>query len=83
MYTRMHVSEELMSKRKWEKHCLRANVSQPEDIVTCGTVKVAKIYSNVLNKRAKEPVLYDAIEEVAPEWWDEETQTTLNKDLMY
>ena len=65
----MDVLEELMSKRKWEKRCLRANVAQPEDIVTCGTVKVAKIYSNELNKKAKEPVLYDAIKEAAPEWW--------------
>ena len=56
-----------MSKRKWEKRCHRAKVAQPEDIVTRGTVKVAKIYSNVLNKKAKEPVLYDAIKEVAPE----------------
>ena len=78
----MDVLEELMSKRKWEKRCLRANVAQPEDIVTCGTVKAAKIYSNVLNKKSKEPVLYDAIKEAAPEWWDEDTQITLNKDLM-
>ena len=47
----MDVLEDLMSKRKWKKQCLRANVAQPEDIVTYGTVKVAKIYSNVLNKR--------------------------------
>ena len=60
----MDALEELMSKRKWEKRCLRANVAQPEDIITCGTVKVAKIYSNVLNKRAKEPALYDAIKDV-------------------
>ena len=44
----MDVLEDLMSKRKWKKQCLRANVAQPEDIVTYGTVKVAKIYSNVL-----------------------------------
>ena len=45
-------------------------------------MKVAKTYSNVVNKRAKEPVLYDAIKEAAPEWWDEDAQITLNKDLM-
>ena len=27
-------------------------------------------------------MVYDAIKEVSPEWWDEETQITLNKDLM-
>ena len=72
----MDVSEDLMSKRKWKKQCLRANVAQPEDIVTYGTVKVAKIYSNVLNKREKEPELYDAIKDIAPEWWGEDTQIT-------
>jgi hypothetical protein len=76
----MDVLEELMSKRKWEKRCHRANVAQPEVIVTRGIVKVAKIYSNVLNKRAEETVLYDPIKEVAPEWWDEETQSTLTKE---
>ena len=48
--------EELFAKRNWQKRCLRANVAQPEDIVTHGTVKVAKVPSNVLNKRDKEPV---------------------------
>ena len=45
---------ELMSKRKWLKHCLRVNVAQPEDIRVTGKVKVAKIHSNVLNNRDKE-----------------------------
>ena len=43
---------------------------------------MAKIYSNVLNVKDKEPELYDAIQAVAPEWWGEETQCTLNKDLV-
>ncbi len=38
-----NVIKELMSKRNWEKRCLKANIVQPEDIVRCGTVKVAKI----------------------------------------
>ena len=37
--------EELMSKRKWVKHCLRTNCAAPEDIVMTGKIKVAKIYS--------------------------------------
>ena len=78
----MDVLEELMSKRKWVKNCLRANVAQPEDIVVHGTFKVAMIYSNVLKNRAKEPELYDAIKDIAPEWWGEDTQITLNKDVM-
>ncbi len=51
-------------------------------MVTCRTVKVAKIYANVLNQRVEEPALNDVIKEVALEWWDEETQITLNKDLI-
>ena len=78
----MDVLEDLLSKRKWVKSCLRSNVAQPEDIKLSGTVKVAKIYSNVLNNREKEPELYDAIKNVAPEWWDDETRITLNKDLV-
>ena len=45
-----------------------------------GKIKVAKIYSNLLWQREKEPELYDAIKEVAPEWWDDETRSILNKD---
>ena len=74
--------EELFTKRNWMRRCLRASVAQPEDIITYGTVKLALIYSNVLNKRDKEPELYHAIKEIAPEWWGEETQITLNKDLV-
>ena len=73
---------DLMAKRKWIKCCLRANVAQPEDVKLYGTIKVANIYSNVLNVRDKEPELYDAIQAVAPEWWGDDTQCTLNKDLV-
>ena len=57
---------DLMSKRKWQKQCLGVNVAQPEDLRMTGKVKVAKIYSNVLNNRDKEPELYDAIKDVSP-----------------
>ncbi len=65
-----------------ERQCLRANIARLEDIEVYGTVKVAKIYSNILNKRDQEPELYDDIMEVAPEWWGADTQKTLNKDLV-
>ena len=57
----MDTLEDLMAKRKWVKHCLRTNCATPEDIQLTGKVKVAKIYSNLLYKREKEPELYDAI----------------------
>ena len=76
--------EELLKKRRWTKHCLRANIAKEEDIIRYGkegTIKVAKVASNVLNNREKEPELYHAIQAIAPEWWDDETQITLNKDV--
>jgi len=77
----MDLVEELLSKRKWRNDCLRANVAQPEDVRVYGKVKIALIKSNLLRKREKEPLLYDAIKEIAPEWWGDETQIILNKDL--
>ena len=74
--------EELMAKRRWVKHCLRTNCAAPEDIQLCGKIKIAKIYSNLLYKREKEPDLYDAIREIAPEWWGDDTRIILNKDLV-
>ena len=84
----MEKVEELMANRKWRKHCLRVNVAQPEDIAMTGAIKVAKIYSNVLNKREKEPELYDAIKEVAPEsrlirtWSARDIRTTVIKSTL-
>ena len=79
----MEKIEDLMSKRKWRKMCLRTNLANPEDIVTygAGQVKSVKLYSNVLKNREKEPELWGAIKETAPELFGNETQLTLNKDL--
>ena len=77
----MDTHEDLMGKRRWENRCLRSNVAQPEFVVQIGTVKLAKIRSNVLNKE-KEPELYEAIKSIAPEWWGDDTRITLNKDVM-
>ena len=63
--------EELLGRRRWNKHCLRANVAKEEDIVRYGqngSIKVAKVASNVLNNRDNEPELYVAIKAVASEW---------------
>ncbi len=43
---------------------------------------VAKIYSSVLNKIDKVAELFDAIKVVASEWWSDDTQITLSKDLL-
>ena len=82
LYRKMERVEELMAKRRWVKHCLRTNCAAPEDIQQTGKIKIAKFYSNLLYKREKEPELYDAIKEIAPEWWDDDTRIILNKDLV-
>ena len=71
--------EELLRSRKWSKDCLRDNIAQPEQIVTRGKVKIALVKSNVLRKDEHE--LREAIRFIAPEWWDEETQVTLNHNV--
>ena len=73
--------EELMAKRKWRAHSLRTNVAHDNLIEYQGKVKIAKVCSASLNQRNKEPVLYDAIKECAPEWCEGETRIILNKDL--
>jgi hypothetical protein len=78
----MDTSENEKSKRKWKKTILRASVAQPEDVEIHGTTKVSKIYSSVLKHRDLESELYNAIKEVVPEWWGDDTQITLNKDLI-
>ena len=71
---------ELLAKRKWEKRCLRTNIAAPEDIRQSGKVRVALVSSNCV-KKEKEPKLYEAIREAAPEWW-EDVRITVNKDVV-
>ena len=73
--------EEQLSKRRWRVHSLRTNVAPDNLLEYQGKVKIAKICSHSLNQREKEPFLYDAIKECAPEWWEGETRIILNKDL--
>ena len=74
--------EELLAKRRWVKDCLRLNIAQPEQIIARGKnnkFKVALVQSNLLGK--KEHELREAIRYIAPEWWDDETQVILNKNV--
>ena len=72
--------EELLRARKWCNTCLRANIAAPDTIQQRGMLKVAHLRSNVV-KRDKEPALYEAIKDIAPEWWDDETRVTVNQDV--
>ena len=42
---------------------------------------MAHVRSNVVRKE-KEPVLCEAIKEIAPEWWGDETRVTVNQDVV-
>ena len=76
----MEIVEEMLMKRKWAKDCLRANVAQDDRIIKRGSVKIALVESNLLNQ-TKEPALTEAIKEIAPEWFDDETQIILNRNV--
>ena len=78
--TKMDRVEELLRARKWCNTCLRANIAAPDTIQQRGMLKVAHLRSNVV-KRDKEPALYEAIKDIAPEWWDDETRVTVNQDV--
>ena len=78
----MQQVEELLIARKWAPDCLRSNIAKEEDIIRRGPegkFKVAKLQSNLLGK--KKTVLRNAIREIAPEWFGDETQIILNKNV--
>ena len=71
--------EEMLNKRRWAKDCLRCNIAEPEQIIYRGKIKVALIQSQVLHE--KEAKLWNAIKDIVPEWWGDETQVLLNKNV--
>ena len=75
----MEEIEQMLQARRWAKDCLRINITEPEDIIQRGKVKISKLQSEVLPKR--EAALRQAIEAIAPEWLGEETQVLVNKNV--
>ena len=74
--------EELMASRKWAKDCLRTNIALPDQIITrgkTGKVRIAMVQSNLLRKDETE--LKSAIEFIAHEWFGDETQVILNRNV--
>ena len=76
----MEIVEEMLEKRKWAKDCLRANIAPEDKIIKRGKVKIAMVESNLLNQK-KEPALAEAIKQIAPEWFGDETQVILNRNV--
>ena len=76
--------EFLLDNRTWSKTCLRENIADPEDLVLSKNGKfrrVALMSNNVAHKIAQDRLLRKALSEIAPEWWGEDTQITVNKNV--
>ena len=71
--------EKMLESRKWRKDCLRTNITEPDKIKQYAKVKVSLLQSEVLPN--KETALREAIQSIAPEWWGDETQVLLNKNV--
>ena len=71
--------EKMLESRKWAKDCLRINITEPDKIIQRGKVKLSLLQSQVLPKN--ETALREHIKAIAPEWWGDETQVLLNKNV--
>ena len=75
----MEEKEEMLESRKWAKDCLRVNITEPDKIIQRGKVKISLIQSELLPK--KEVALREAVQACAPEWWGDDTQVLVNKNV--
>lgn len=76
----MDIVEFLMAHRRWTNRCLRTNIAAPDQIQQAGKLKLALMQSEVVGKR--EHLLIEAIKAIAPEWWGDDTQITINKNIV-
>ena len=75
----MEEIEKMLATRRWAKDCLRVNITEPGNIIQRGNIKISKLQSEVLPK--KEVALREAIQAIAPEWWGDETQVLVNRNV--
>jgi hypothetical protein len=75
----MDIVEFLMKHRRWAKSCLRTNIAAPDQMAYRGKLKVVLMESEVVGQRDR--LLKQAIQDIAPEWWDDETQITINRNV--
>jgi len=74
--------EECLSNRRWQNHCLRANIVPKSMIKEHNNYKIALCESNTLRtKEKKETHLRDLIESIAPEWWGDDTKIIVNRNV--
>ena len=78
----MDLVEQLMAARRWHKRRLRTNIARPEDVILCNKTKIALVESEVPQRRyRKDRELTQAIEDIAPEWWGEDTRMSINRNV--
>ena len=78
----MDTVETLLRTRKWYNRCLRSNIVTPEDVVVHKKTKLAFVESESPQRKRKiDRDLIQAIEDIAPEWWGEETKICINRNV--
>jgi hypothetical protein len=74
--------EHLMANRKWRNMCLRTNIVTPDKIQQWGKVKLALTESNSpIKGNAHDKELVKAIQQISPQWWNEQTRICLNRNV--
>ena len=78
------IVEFLLRNRTWSKTCLRLNIAKPEEVVTGSTgFQRVLLQSELVRQTTKQDqLLRQALSEMAPEWWDDETHVTVNKNVV-
>ena len=76
----------LLDNRAWVHSCRRVNIVKPEDaLVSASGFRRARVTSNVVqvqNVQTQDRLPRKALEAIAPEWWGDETQIAINRDVV-
>ena len=74
--------EECLANRRWQNHCLRANIVPKSMIKEHNNYKTALCESNTLRTQEKKKThLKVPIESIAPEWWGDDTKISVKRNV--
>ena len=77
----MEIVEFLLRHRRWDPTCLRSNIAFPEQVEVFKKTKRVRLDSNVCGSTTTDKLLRTALEAIAPEWWGDETQIVVNRNV--
>ena len=77
----MDVVRFLLQNRRWDPVCLRYNIAMPEQIEMFKKTKRVRLDSNVCGGTTTDKLLRIALEDIAPEWWGDESQVVVNRNV--